>query len=208
MSSSNLLLLSSLLFASCVGVEPSELARSDPQPQRRPGRQPLSADAERLREIAREISQREAYLEAERGGPLSIATAVLRSDQGGPSPAIGMAVVEVNAGGLGLRVAAELVQGTHHVYVLGDAMDCSAVDVRAQKLGGSPDPSREEYLGALVNVRDGHARFQRRLPDGAISYQRILGRPLLLVHSKGESVVCGVFRESDEDRSGEVVSKR
>ena len=209
MSSSNQLLLSSLLVTiSCAGVERAEIAREEPPPKRQPEPHPLNPDVAQLGELAQELEQHEAYLASERDSPLSIATAVLKQQKEDAAPAIGMAVVELNSGGLGLRIAAELVQGTHHVYVLEDAKECSGVDPKKDHLVGTPDPYREEYLGALINVRDGPARFQRHMEEGAPLYHQILGRPLVLIHSKGESLVCGVFRESDEEQRREAVSSR
>lgn len=210
MSSSNQLLLSSLLVTiSCAGVERAEIAREEPAPKRQPEPHPLNPDVSELGEMAEELEQHEAYLASERDSPLSIATAVLKEQKEGVAPAIGLAVVEVNSGGLGLRVAAELVQGTHHVYVLEDPRECSGIDPKKEALVGTPDPYRKEYLGALINVRNGPARFQRYMEEGTPAYERILGRPLVLVHSKGESIVCGVFRESDEERRREeAVSSR
>jgi hypothetical protein len=203
-SSSNRFLLSITLFttSSCIGVEHAELPRGEPV-----AKEPRRSEAD-LGEVIQEIEQHEAFLANERDGATPVATAVLRDAAGKEQPALGMAVVEVNAGGFGLRIAAELEQGTHHVYVLDQAMDCSAIDMEQQRLIGSPDPDRSEYLGAVVNVRDGAARFERYLPGGVSSYHSLVGHPLLLVHARGGSAICGVFLESGAAPFEEAVSSR
>jgi hypothetical protein len=185
-----------------VGVEHAEV------PQTEPTAQPPTPEVE-LSEMAKEIDARESYLAAERDSTHPVATAVLRdATQNKQMPAVGMAVIEVTAGGFGVRIAAQLEQGTHHVYVLDEVMDCSGVDLAKKDLVGSPDPERSEYLGALVNVRSGAARFQRLLPEGVSSYRSLLGHPLLLVHARGDGAVCGVFLEAGEEPFEEAVSSR
>jgi hypothetical protein len=156
--------------------------------------------------MAEALDEREAYLEDRRDGAEAIATAVLYDAMKRQLSALGMAEVEVNAGGLGLRIAANLDQGTHHVYLLDRVMDCSAVDLKGEKLIGSPDPDRSEYLGALVNVRDGSARFERHLPEGVPQYGKVYGRPLVLVHARSASAVCGVFQAYEPHQ--EAISSR
>jgi hypothetical protein len=187
-----------------VGVERAELpvGRSDSRLESAPA----TANAE---EIAQRIERREAYLDEKRDGSFSVATAVLRrSKDGDRAPALGMAVVEVNPGGLALRIAAELEEGTHHVYVVEDATECASLDLKARKLAGSPDPSRPDYLGALENVRDGSVRFRRHLGEGVASYRRIVGHPVVLVHARGEDAVCGVLRAVGDEPFEEAISSR
>src|SRR5262245_54450545 len=106
--------------ASCAGVERGEMPRT--------ASASASASRDPLQEMADELQRNEAYLQDQRDGSTSLATAVLNEvDQELRLPGVGMAVLEVNATGLVLRVDAQLTQGTHHVFLLDSAMPCSAV---------------------------------------------------------------------------------
>ena len=202
MSSSNNPLLLSILLAGCAGVERAELPTKEPLPE------PLQADPATLSNMAEELDRREAYLQSARDNTVSVATAVLNEIEGSSeSPALGMAVIELTAGGMGLRIAAELEAGIHHVYVLEEPMTCGDVDLVKRQLIGSPSEGRPDYLGSIESLRKGAVRFQRHVPDGVPYYHQVVGRPLVLVHSRGESVVCGVFKETGA-RMNEAVSTR
>jgi hypothetical protein len=205
-SSSNQLLLSILVagLVSCAG----ERAEISP-PATHETSNPLDVDPAELSEMAAEIERRETHLASERDSTLTVASAVLH-DFGGSRqrPALGMAVVEVNAGGLALRIAAELEQGIHHVYILDEVTACERVDLKKDELTGTPDPYREGYLGALENVRSGAATFERHLSDGSPSYRTMLGRPLLIVNAKSDRGVCGVIQETNAEPVEAAISSR
>lgn len=199
MSSSNRLLLSLwIASAACAGVE-----RADSAP-----RQPSASEA-RPAEIARELERREAYLASRRDGAFSVGTAVLSPlERWRRHPALGMAVLEVKGAGLALRVAADLSQGTHHVYLLGESKLCAEVDPEREGIVGSPEPDEPGYLGALENVRDGSAVFERLISDETLLLRGIVGRPLVLVHAHRGTAVCGVFRETDARSDRSMISER
>ncbi len=165
----------------CAGVE-----RAEVQPQKNDERARMDA-------LASEIAQHEVQLAAARSNHLTVSTAVLRESRGGlEHPALGTAVLEVDAAGIALRIASVLPQGTHHVYLLTEEGSCR--DLSPAGLTGPRAMERPGYLGSIDNVRDGAARFDRHLSTDLLPLGGVLGHPLVLVDAKGKSAVCGVFR--------------
>jgi hypothetical protein len=139
-----------------------------------------------LQEDRAELERREAYLASKRDSTIPVAGAVLRNMNEKGQPAVGMAMVEVSPGGLALEVSAELEEGVYRVYLGDERRECEDAGL---------DLENATSFGFVDNGRRGGMRFERRPEDGLPSFSALIGRPLVLVHPKNRTMVCGVIRE-------------